>query len=375
VSIENSVTLEGIPEKTPPRRSRRDRGLLSRINAFLTSPKLAIALLVIVLLCCVVGVTVVRGARAGEVIFATLWFNALLVLLAMSSASAFFTRIWRRKLTLVSAGMIVFHLSFVALLGGIVYNGLFSFRGVLRLTEGETLPNGQRDSYDSLEHGRFFDFSRLRGETTLVRMHANYKVYGGNKRAAYEVAVGEGDELTRSIIYVTEYLDFGGIRFFCLKEGYSVLLVMADKQGNEIFGAHVPLQSYKVRDGEYAYASGTAEGASPFDFPPEHPRAGIQLSFRPGKEERSGEVGLQVLPVAASGEKVAERAGTVPVGLTFEAGDYRFTPREIRYWAGMDVRYDPGQPVILSSLCFGLVGMVLTFAGRVRQGTAKKRAA
>jgi hypothetical protein len=65
----------------------------------------------------------------------------------------------------------------------------------------------------------------------------------------------------------------------------------------------------------------------------------------------------------------------VPVGGQVDAGDFLLSPREIRYWVGMNVRYDPGQIVILSSLCLGLAGMVVTFVGRVRQGAAKRRAA
>ena len=128
-----------------------------------------------------------------ELIFTALWFNALLVLLALSSGAAFFTRIWRRKLTIVSAGMILFHLSFLALLGGVVYDGLFYFKGTMRLTEGETLPNGRLESYDELQHGRFFDFRRLRGETTLRAMRRGYRVDGQDKRAAYEVVVEDGE--------------------------------------------------------------------------------------------------------------------------------------------------------------------------------------
>ncbi|MBL0277582.1 MAG: hypothetical protein IPQ24_16135 [Anaeromyxobacter sp.] len=60
-------------------------------------------------------------------IFSTLWFNGLLVLLAVSSAAAFFSRIWKRKASLVQAGMIIFHLSFLAVLGGVVVNSLFHF--------------------------------------------------------------------------------------------------------------------------------------------------------------------------------------------------------------------------------------------------------
>src|SRR5690242_12981243 len=83
------------PDARPSATPRRTAG--QRVYELLVSPKLAIALLVGILACCVVGVTVMSSDRASAVIFSTLWFNALLVLLAVSSAAAFFTRIWRRK--------------------------------------------------------------------------------------------------------------------------------------------------------------------------------------------------------------------------------------------------------------------------------------
>jgi len=364
------------PEATPA--SQTSPSVLQRAYTFLVSPKLAIALLVAVLVCCTVGVTVFRGARAWELIFSTLWFNGLLVLLAVSSAAAFFTRIWRRKLTLVSVGMILFHLSFAALLGGVVYNGLFRFKGVLRLTEGETLPNGSLESYDVVEHGRLFDMARLRGKTTLVRLHRDFKVDGANKRAAYEIAVEDGAARATGIIYVTEYLDICGVRYFRSKEGYSALVIMYGKDGRELYGGHVPLQSLKQASGGYLYATGTAHGAAPLQFPapPEHSLGELLLTYRPNTVvDRAGEVGFEFWPVGADGAPASVRKGQAPVGGLFDAGDVAFSPREIRYWVGMDVRYDPGLNVVLASLCLGLGGMVLTFVGRLRQGAARKRAA
>jgi cytochrome c biogenesis protein ResB len=188
------METEQDPSPRGPAENRRPaRPLSERVWAALVSPRLALALLAAVLACCVYGVTVVRGARAGELIFSTLWFNALLVLLAASSFAAFFSRIWRRRLTLLSVGMILFHLSFAAMLGGIAWNRLFFFDGLLRITEGETLPNGRIESYDRVDHGRLFDYTTLRGETTLVKLHVNYRAEGENKRAAYELVVDDGD--------------------------------------------------------------------------------------------------------------------------------------------------------------------------------------
>jgi hypothetical protein len=364
----------------PPGRPpwRRPDGALGRAYAFLVSPKLAIALLVGVLACCLVGVTVFRGERAWRLIFSTLWFNALLVLLALSSFAAFISRTWKRRLTVVQVGMILFHVSFAALLGGVVYNGLYRFKGAMRITEGETLRNADLASYDAIEQGRLFDYSRLPGETTLIRVHRDYKVGGANKRAAYELAVGEGGRRKEGFIYITEYFDYEGLRYFCSKEGYSVLVLMSGTDGRELYGGHLPLQSLKQPGGGYLYATGSSHGVEPFLFPapPAEPRGELVVTYRPNSVvDRAGDVGFQFRPLAGHGAEAKELEGVVPVGGRFEAGDYAFSPREIRYWVGMDVRYDPGLNVILGSLVTGLVGMALTFVGRVRQGSARKRAA
>ena len=357
---------------------QRRRSAAHYLTAFLTSPRLALALLVGVLACCLVGVTILRGQRAWEAIFSALWFNALLVLLAVSSAVAFFSRIWRRKLTLVSAGMILFHLCFATLLGGVVYNGLCHFHGVLRITEGETLPNGELGSYDEFEKGRFFEPSSLRGRTTLLRMHRGYTVDGLDKRAAYEVQVGDGARREHQIIFLTRHLAFEGVRYFPSKEGYSVLVVMNDRDGKLIYGAHVPLQSLRQPDGGYLYATGTSEGPAALPFPsePERPTMGLQLFYRPNTViERSGEVTFELWPLEGHAGGEPRRSSAIPVGGSFDAGDFTLSPSEIRYWVGMSVRYDPGLNIALGSLVAGLLGMTLTFVGRVRQGAARKRAA
>lgn len=369
------------PERPPspaPRPARAPRDALARAWALLVSPTLAIALLVAVLVFCVAGVTVVREARAWELIFSTLWFNGLLVLLAVSSGAAFFSRIWKRKPSLVQAGMILFHLSFMALLGGVVFNSLFHFNGVLRLTEGETLPNADPASYDAVEYGRFFDFSRLRGETTLIELHTGYEVDGQDKRAAYEIAVGDGTARTTDTIWMTQNLEHQGVRYLVSKEGYSIGVALLDEQGRDLYAAMVPLQSLKQGERSYLYVSGTAQGPGTFPFPspPETARFALQLSYVPkGGVGREGEVTFDVLPLGAAGPSGTAKTGTVPVGEVFHAGDHLLVAREVRYWVGMSVRHDPGLTVILSSLWAGLAGMTMTFVGRILQDSRREKRA
>lgn len=344
-----------------------------KIYNFLTSPKLAIILLIAILACCVIGVTVIRGQRAWALIFSTLWFNSLLILLVVNVGFCFFSRMWRRKLTLISLGMILFHLSFVAMFGGIVYNSLFYFRGIIRLTEGETLPNGELQSYDLTDRGRFFNLSRLKGETTLIRMHTGYKVDGDDKRVAYEIAVGVGGLKKQGVIYITNSLDYNGFRYFNDKEGYSILTILYDKQGRELYGAHIPLQSLRQKDGKYLYTTGTKVSPGSFPFPqdPLKPLFGLQAAYRPSKfKERGGDAFFQVWPLDKADAKQAEKPiaeGKAAVGEKIRIGDYYLSPKEVRYWVGMNVRYEPGKPIVLASLWAGLGGMIITFIGRLRK--------
>lgn len=349
-----------------------------KIYDFLASSRLAMMLLVTILACCVTGVTVWRGVEAGRLIFGALWFNAILVLLVVNVACCFFGRIWGRRVTVISFGMILFHLSFVAILLGVVYNSLYYFRGNIRLTEGEVLPSSSPQSYDWFDRGMFFNFARLEGETTLIRMHTGYKVGGEDKRAAYEVAVGEGENRKQGTIYITHKLSHRGVEYFNDREGYSLLLTLSDTAGRYIYGGFMPLQSIQKEGGSYLYTTGYKEGdkiipaATQFPAPPEKPLMAVQVEYTLSKlKERGGDVKFTVYPldqINSSGHLKPLAEGKVPVGSTFPAGDYVLSAAEVRYWVMMTVRYEPGQPIILTSLWVGLAGMVITTIGRMRKG-------
>lgn len=345
------------------------------IYDFLASARLAMVLLVTILACCITGVTVWRGAEAGRMVFGTLWFNSILVLLVVNIACCFFGRIWGRRVTLISFGMILFHLCFVTVLLGVVYNSLFYFRGNIRLTEGEVLPSGDPGSYDWYQKGRFFNFSRLQGETTLIRMHSGYKVGDEDKRSAYEVAVGAGADRTKGLIYVTHKLSHRGVDYFNDREGYTLLLLLSDRQGRELYGGHVPLQSIRQKDGSFNYSTGYKDGDTVkpdvilFPAPPEKPLMALQLKYLLSKlKERAGEAEFTLYPLDKDGKPLFKKTvgeGKAPIGGEFAAGEYRLKAAEVRYWVGMTVRYEPGKSIVMASLWVGLAGMILTTMGRM----------
>jgi ResB-like family protein len=393
------------------------------IYDLLASARLAMLLLVTILVSCLFGVTVYREQQAAEMVFGTLWFNGLLVLLVINTACCFFGRMWGRRITVITFGMILFHLSFVAMFAAIVINSLFYFDGSLRLTEGETLSNRDPKSYDIARHGLFFSFSRLKGETTLLRVHRGFRVDGEDKNIAFDVSVAEGGAMKNGTIYINNKFDYKGVEYIRDREGYSLLVVLNDRQGKELYGVHFPLQSFKQKDGSYIYSTGTMAGPGLIEFPPENDNAyfGLQLDYLTDNEkDRSGKVRYQVWPAAkmAAGHPMNSQAGGSPhgaggahttnsqtsgtmeeggghamnlqahgtadnpdkhamkrladgtahVGEKFAFGEYQLFVPEVRYWIAMNVRYNPGKPFVLASLCVGLAGMIITTFGRMMRG-------
>jgi len=402
--------------------------LVRKIYDFLASVKLAIALLITILVSCLSGVTLYRGDQATEMIFGTLWFNGLLVLLVTNTACCFFGRMWRRKITVITFGMILFHLSFVAMFLAIVFNSLFYFEGLLRLTEGETLSNRDPKSYDVSRHGLFFSYSRLKGETTLLQVHRGFKVDGVDKLIAYDISVAEGGTSKNGTIYINNKFPYKGVEYIRDREGFSLLTIVNDKQGKELFGIFIPLQSIKQND-DILYTTGSRFKQGAINFPPEKGKDSffdLQLSYlmdnQPGKD-RNGRVRFQVWPVQST---QAGHTGNLPAGGTMGAGhtdgnppagggsmpttgtghtgnipaggmmpmggvvptekpmadgtvniaeklsfgDYQLFVPEVRYWVGMNVLYNPGKPFVLASLLAGLVGIIITMVGRM---TKKQR--
>jgi hypothetical protein len=214
-------------------------------------------------------------------------------------------------------------------------------------------------------------------------MHSDYKVGDKDKRAAYEVEVGDGRDKKKGVIYITHKLTYREFDYFNDKEGYSLLVTLADRQGKVQYGAHMPLQSIPQGANGFRYVTGVKEGdvinpiAVAFPVPPEAPRMGLQLGYTPAKlKEREGEAQFQLYPIDSKGNPKFDKLlaeGKAPIGKSFTTGDFVLSAQEVRYWVGMTVRYEPGKPIVLTSLWVGLAGMLITTIGRIRRSRNTKK--
>lgn len=360
-------------------------GILRKVFDFLRSRALALALMIVILATISVTTAVLPEPVGRRLVFYSLWFNALLVLLVLNTACCFFSRIHRRGWNIISTGMIIFHLSFVGMFAGITVNSLVYYKGAMRLTEGESVEVRDPNAYDGEYWGRFFKHEWMRGVLTFHKLHTQYKEGALNKGVADEISIVDGNQHARGIIYPTRHLAFNGFKFFRNKDGFAPLFVLYGKDGRELYGAYVSLQSFEQKKGVFLYTTGTKkEGPGSAEFPQiagMPPLFKIQFTYHlPKLESGIKKASFKVWEYdrdKKNGQGRLLYEGTAPLGEKVSFGDYALSMKEVRYWTSIDVLYNPGQPIVLTSLWVGLGGIVVTTIGRLMrkskgQGDAEK---
>lgn len=356
--------------------------IINTIFGLLSSTKVALVLLLLICLSCLVGASLPRAA-GKEVVFTSLWFNLLLVLLIVNIVFCIVKR--TRLLLLSQAGTTIFHLGLVALFTGVVYDQLFYFEGTIRLTEGESLRCAEPASYDRVKMGRFFQPEKLRelGMLYLHKLHTSYEDAGRSKGIANEIALGDdAGEDKRQIVYVTHPVKYKRYEFYRVEnDGYSPLIVLRDRQGRVLYGGFTPLQSIRQQDGSYIYRSGSAFAPGSFFFPQEEGLPivfRLQIVYHPDKtNNKTGEIAFQIWGIDAHSREPTEALfdGKVALGERVKAGEYFFSMEEVRYWTSMNVNYRPGLPLIFGSFWIIFGGLVLNLILKAAKSRGEEGAA
>jgi hypothetical protein len=346
----------------------------------LRSKYLAISLMVSILLVVLFSTVFLSPLAAHRLVFTTLWFNGILLLLVVNTACCFFSRLSRRSWDLAFSGIVIFHLSFVMLFLGVAYDKLCYFHGTVRLTEGETLNLADRASYDDPEWGRLFAPARtLMGEVTLHKILHHYNVSGRDKGVAAELTFSSGAaDTVRGFTYVTNHLTYNGFRFFRDKGGFSPCVLLYEKDGKESYGACYSLQSLREKDGKFSYTTGSPHGPSPIPFPqaPLKPLFNLLTRYYPEpKNELGGKIQFGIAPLPDGqrpGKEEILFGKKAIIGEKVLVGEHLLELKEVRSWVNLDVKYNPGRYLIMISFWSGLGGITLTLLARIfRQGKRK----
>jgi len=341
---------------------------------FLRSARLAIILLILVFLSSISG-AILPPALGREIIFSSLWFNFLLVLLTVNILFCTLKRITNLRKFIHEysrIGSIIFHFSFVLLTLGVSYNQLFFFEGGIRLTEGETLSCSDEQNYDWIKKGKFFSPQKLKdlGELYLHKLYPSYYLKGDYKGVANKIVLRTQNNEKEAIVFVNNPLKYKRFEFYRDVDGYSLLFVFRDRWGRVLDGAYAPLNAVRRADGNFNYVGG-------FPFPPVNPFFSLWSVYFPETgvitPNEKAKVFLEIRQLASPASPELQRgepnqsreekelfkgkAGLkemVPVGFFFISVD------EVRYWSRMKVIHHPGLFLILFSFWLAFGGISLS---------------
>ena len=175
----------------------------------------------------------IAPAAAGEVLdAAAAWLRRRRFRVAREADAVAAERGYLREL-----GNIVFHLSFVLLLGGLAWNTLASYRGEVIVVEGQAFSNSLTQ-YDDFRAGGAFAPSQLAPFTIWIdAFTAKFEtgpVQRGAARefsAAVRVAEGSGEPVAGTI-EVNHPLRFAGTSVHLIGHGYAPVITITDPEGN-----------------------------------------------------------------------------------------------------------------------------------------------
>jgi cytochrome c biogenesis protein len=292
------------------------------------------------------------------------------------------------------AGSILFHISFLLLLVGLVVGKGFGFRGQATIIEGDSWVN-TRINYDAFQPGRFYHPTGLPGFTLRLEEFTN-SFYPNGAPADYGstmTATSASGEVQRQRVAVNRPLTVDGVRVFQSDYGYAPHLRITDAAGKIVLDGPVEM----LRDPSTEVSNrGLRLPALKSDIG----QVGLQLTFFTGLEQGSGGTFpnrpqltnpvLVVLPL--HGDLRAGQPGSVftldtsrlePMGdrpLVLRPGQSGKLPNgatvqfpDLRQYTVVTLARDPGVPIVGVAAALLLAGLLPSLYVRRRRVWARVR--
>lgn len=140
-------------------------------------------------------------------------------------------------------GNLLFHISLILILIGVLIGGLFGVRGSAILTQGERFVNNAT-SYDTISFGQISKENSLPPFTIKMdKFEAKYNTLTSAPEdyTLYVTTTAEpGATPKKQIVKVNSPLTFGSTRVYLQANGYSPIVTVQDKSGNVTFQGPVP---------------------------------------------------------------------------------------------------------------------------------------
>ncbi len=272
-----------------------------------------------------------------------------------------FRSILKLEKTLLKArhlGSIIFHLSLLLIMAGVILNYLYKFEGIYGLTEGQTANDIAKD-YHRQFNGPFYSEQSRRFAITLDKVYTDY-VVEAKETNAVEVTLHSplGDESTE-VIYLNKPYEFNGLEFHLgPKNGYSPELLVSDTSGMVLFRSFVRLSTQKT-DGEAKYVDYVL-------IDTENLKVGLEAI------PQGTELDSTLLEISVEKNELPLYLDTLAVGEVATVGGHQFSVPRLRRWSYIDVLKSPYLGLVFFGFWSAIGGMVIGFVSRLI-GERKKR--
>jgi cytochrome c biogenesis protein len=223
-------------------------------------------------------------AIGNELEIAKNWFkaNRFRVLEGEESVSA-------EKGYLRETGNLLFHISLILILIGVLIGGLFGVRGSAILSQGERFVNSAT-SYDTISFGQITSENSLPPFTIKVNNFVakyNTLTSAPEDYTLYVTTVAEpGATPKEQVVKVNSPLTFGSTRVYLQANGYSPIVTVRDKAGNVTFQGPVP----------FLPQDGNLRSIGAIKVPDGDPQLGFVSSFVPTYAQSSDKSSISVFP-------------------------------------------------------------------------------
>jgi cytochrome c biogenesis protein ResB len=378
------------------------KSLLNLLSSTLSSSKLALVLVIILILFSIAGAVLPQQGKvsAGDItawqqthpgltavlqpvgafdVFHSWPFMATIVLLAVNTLTCTVLRFLKQgglsSLTgpaaIENTGSLLLHLGLLILFGGAFLTAAMGMRGHTLLTEGQRFSE-QHNSYLRLVEGPLRREHHQGFTVALKDVRTKYE------SGRYEVDItsnleffAEDGKTETGRIKVNKPFTSKGLTFTLDKTGFSLRLMIRDNNTQRgLFNSFVALQTFR-NGNDLKY-----HDFLPLPFfknkvyvtlYPAHERSADGV-VKIGEEPDSP---LVIIEMEDDLQQIAER-GDVSLGGTVTLGRYSFDFEELRRWSSFMIVADPGYPVVCVSLWLGLGALILRYFPDLRKWLREK---
>ena len=349
--------------------------------SFLSSRKLAVSLVAILILLSILGTIIPQESLyprddfqkwqtehpllSGLAIslgltnlYTSSGYIAILVMLFLSVSVCIYRRAFglfrnkEKRIRYGHWGSVIFHFSFLIILAGAIVSTWTRFEGMIILTEGQPF-KGYPDEYIAVQRKPLFVPDPLDFQLMLQKFKP---FYGTQPRYVSEVLIEDRGNKTYETVRNFHALFHKGYTFYQKGHGFSPSFILKDYWGRVIFQAFVSFKSHlqgeEVRYEDYFRIPGTGLEVEGRLYP--------DMIINGGKiKTKSALPDNPVIDIKIKEQGKEVYRGVIKLGQDINLDRFSLSFNDLRYWSGFRVVKDPGIPVIYLGFGTGIFGLLV----------------